>query len=287
VSSTVRAHFDGKLVLVTGGSKGIGLAFAETVAGLGAGVCLVARGAAGLDAAKATVERARKRPGQIVETLACDTTDLEALRPLLTGMVERHGTPHFLVNCVGFARPGYLEDLDIDVYRRHIEVNYFGQLHPILVLLPFMLRAGRGHIVNVSSVLGFMGILGYAAYCPSKYAVVGLTEALRSELAPRGIACSVAFPPDVDTPGYREENKTKPPECAEMSKRGGLVTARDVAADLARGIARSQFEILPGAAGRVRRLVRFLPGIVRAVTDRDLRKAREALRPEYRRRNEE
>jgi 3-dehydrosphinganine reductase len=284
VGATERARqcFDGRLVVVTGGSKGIGLAFSEAVAALGANVCLVARDGAGLEAAKAAVERARLRPDQLVETLACDTSDFDALHPLLTAMVGRLGTPHFLVNCVGWARPGYVEQLDLDVYRRHIEVNYFGQLHPILVLLPFMLEAGRGHIVNVSSVLGFMGILGYAAYCPSKYAVVGLTEALRSELAPKGLAFSVVFPPDVDTPGYKEENKTKPPECTEMSKRGGLMPARDVAAVMVDGIARGRFEILPGEAGMIRRLVRLVPSIVRAVTDRDLRKAKEALRGQTR-----
>jgi 3-dehydrosphinganine reductase len=272
--SSAQQCFDGKLVVVTGGSKGIGLAFAEAVAALGANVCLVARDAGGLDAAKAAVERARVRPDQTVDTVSCDASDIDALRPLLAGLVARRGTPDFLVNCVGWARPGYVEELSLDVYRRHIEVNYFGQLHPILVLLPSMLAAGRGHIVNVSSVLGFMGILGYAAYCPSKYAVLGLTEALRSELSPKGLAFSVVFPPDVDTPGFKEENKTKPAECVEMSKRGGIMSPQAVAAVMVRGIAAGKFEILPGEAGMIRRLVRFLPGVVRAVTDRDLRKAR-------------
>jgi 3-dehydrosphinganine reductase len=269
--------FDGKLIVVTGGSKGIGLAFSEAVFGLGASVCVVARGAEGLDAARAVLERARVRGDQVLETLACDTSDMATLRPLLEGVAARLGAPDFLVNCVGWSRPGYLEELDLEIYRRHMEVNYFGQLVPILILLPFMLRASRGHIVNVSSVLGFMGIMGFAAYCPSKYAVVGLTEALRSELAPRGITCSVAFPPDVDTPGYQEENRTKPAECAEMSKRGRLLSARSVADAMVEGIARGRFEVLPGEASHIRRLIRYLPGAVRFVMDRDLRKAREAV----------
>lgn len=273
----VRQCFDGKLVVVTGGSKGIGLAFSETVFALGAGVCMVARGPEGLAAARTVVERSRIRGDQVLETLACDTSDMATLRPVLEGVADRLGAPHFLVNCVGWSRPGYLEDLNLAAYRRHMEVNYFGQLVPILVLLPSMLRAGRGHIVNVSSVLGFMGVMGFAAYCPSKYTVVGLTEALRSELSPRGLTFSVAFPPDVDTPGYVEENKTKPPECAEMSKRGGLLTPRETADALVAGIARGRFEILPGEASRIRRLTRYLPGTVRSVMDRDLRKAREAV----------
>jgi 3-dehydrosphinganine reductase len=279
-----RRCFEGRLVVVTGGSKGIGRAFSEAVFGLGASVCMVARGAEGLEAARAVVERARVRDDQILETLACDTSDEATLRPLLGGVAARLGAPDFLVNCVGWSRPGYLEELDLEVYRRHMEVNYFGQLVPILILLPFMLRAGRGHIVNVSSVLGFMGIMGFAAYCPSKYAIVGLTEALRSELAPHGITCSIAFPPDVDTPGYREENKTKPPECAEMSKRGGLLSAGEAAEALVAGIARGRFEILPGEASLIRRLIRYLPGAVRFVTDRDLQKAREAVRARQERR---
>jgi 3-dehydrosphinganine reductase len=273
-NENIRHCFDGKLVIITGGSRGIGLAAAERLFRMGADICLVARRPEGLATARTVLGESRIRDDQILETIACDTSDMSALRPLLEDLMARLRVPDFLINCVGFARPGYVEELDLDIYRQHMEINYFGQLVPILVLLPSLLKAGRGHITNVSSVLGFMGILGYAAYCPSKYAIAGLTEALRSELQPRGLSFSLVYPPDVDTPGYEEENRTKPPETIEMSKRGELMTAHSAAAAMLVGIARRRFEILPGEASFVRRLVSHLPGVMRAVMDHDLRKAR-------------
>ena len=110
-----------------------------------------------------------------------------------------------------------------------MEVNYYGQLVPILILLPYFMEARRGHIANVSSMMGYFGIIGYAAYAPTKFALVGLTEVLRHELKPYNISCSVLYPPDTDTPGFKKENETKPPECAELSAGVKMLSAHEVA----------------------------------------------------------
>ncbi len=269
-----RRFFAGKFVIITGGSKGIGLATAEQVFALGADLAIVARDAAGLTAARASVERGRVHPDQLLETISCDCTDQAALKPLLETLVVRRGSPDCLINCVGYAGPGYAQDLDLAAYRRHMEVNFFGQLVPILILMPHLLAARRGHIANVSSLLGFMGAMGYAAYCPSKFAITGLTEALRNELGVHGLSFSIVFPADVDTPGYAEENRTKPPECKEISKRARILSPEAVARAMIRGIARGQFEIAPGEAATVRKCFRFVPWLVRWIIDHDYREAR-------------
>jgi 3-dehydrosphinganine reductase len=276
--SRLRRAFDGTATLIPGGSKGIGLALAEHVVALGGSVCVIARGVEGLGEAKGRLEARRVGEGQRILTIACDTSDEDALREPLRGAVAELGRVDYLLNCVGFARPAYYHELTLADYRHHMEINYFGQLIPIRLVVPHMLEAGRGHIVTVSSVLGFMGIMGYAAYCPSKFALVGLTSALRSELEPKGLRFSVVYPPDVDTPGFAEENLHKPVECREMSRRGGLLGAETAAAEILRGLVRGRFEIPLGEARFVHRMVRWFPELVHRIVARDYANIR-LLRP--------
>lgn len=269
--------FSGKYGIITGGSKGIGLATSARLFSLGANLCVVARDKNALDAARIEIEKKRIHADQILETISCDTCDQELLVKHFNKLAECWRNPDYLINCVGYARPGYVEELSLSDYRNQMEVNYYGQLVPILALLPGMLKAGKGHIVNISSMLGFMGFMGYAAYCPSKFAVVGLTDALRSELSHRGIRFSVVLPPDVDTPGFAEENRTKPLECVEMSKRAGVLNADAVAEAIVVGIYRQRNEITMGEAKLVHWLYRYFPWLVRTIISMDYRKARASI----------
>ncbi len=266
--------FGRKLVVVTGASRGIGLATAGRAFGLGADVCIVARGRRGLQEAAERIERARVRPDQALEQLVCDCTGSEQAGALLDDLTARRGAPRFLINCVGFARPCYVEELDLSDFREHMEANYYGQLVPTLALLPHMLRAGTGHITNVSSLLGFMGAMGYCAYSPAKFAIAGLTDSLRNELSPRGLSFSVVYPPDVDTPGYAEENLAKPFECREISKWTRVMSAEAVAEAMVSGIAAGRYEIVPGEALFVWRMYRHFPRLVRRAVDLDYLRAR-------------
>ena len=85
------------------------------------------------------------------------------------------------------------------------------------------------HVINVSSIGGFIGVFGFTAYSASKFGLIGLSEALRGELKPRGIAVSVLCPPDTDTPGMARENKTKPDETHAISGNVKLMSAENVA----------------------------------------------------------
>ena len=92
-----------------------------------------------------------------------------------------------------------------------MNVNYYGMLHPVRACLPHMKKqSSPSRIILFSSLAGLVGLPGYSAYSPAKYAIVGLAECLYRELRPHNIHVSLVVPPDVDTPGFKEENKRKP-----------------------------------------------------------------------------
>jgi 3-dehydrosphinganine reductase len=109
-----------------------------------------------------------------------------------------------------------------------------------------MMERQSGHIVNFSSIAGFVGTFGYTAYGASKFAVRGLSDALRVEMKPYGISISVVFPPNTDTPQLHYENRFKPEEAHRIEGVVKLLTADQVAKVVVRGIARRRAYILPG-----------------------------------------
>jgi 3-dehydrosphinganine reductase len=115
------------------------------------------------------------------------------------------GTPTLVVACAGVVVPGRFETQSLDAFQRTMAVNYFGTLHLIRAVLPTMRAQPGGRIVLVASGAALIGLYGYSSYAPSKFAVRGLAEAVRSEFVPESIAISVVYPPDTDLPGYGEE----------------------------------------------------------------------------------
>ena len=269
--------FEDRIAILSGASKGIGKETAKEFAALGASVCLIARHKKPLQDVAAEIEDLMLGDEQFVESIECDTTDNEKLSLELTEFIDRRRVPDYLVNLVGFAYPKYAEELKYEDYRQAMEVNYFGQLNPILIMLPHFIAARRGHIANVSSAMGLTGIVGYAAYAPSKFAIVGLTEVLRHELKPYGIRLSILFPPDTDTPGFEFENRTKPRETAKLSEAGKLMSPTAVGQAFVAGIRRNQYFILPGEVTTIWRVNRLFPWFVRWLTDRQYRQIRTEL----------
>jgi 3-dehydrosphinganine reductase len=199
----------GTHVVITGGSSGIGLATARIAASRGARVSLVARDADRLARAGASI-------GSVV-TATADVTDADAVRRAFAHLTEAQGPCDVLVTSAGSSHPGYFEQLDDAVFRDQMEIDYFGTLHAIRAVVPSMIERRRGHLVTVSSTAGLIGVYGYSAYAPAKFAVRGLTETLRAELAPHGIVVSCVYPPDTRTPGFDAENALKPPETERIS----------------------------------------------------------------------
>jgi 3-dehydrosphinganine reductase len=229
--------FSGKHVIITGGSSGIGLATAELLAARGARLSLLARGEERLTAA---AERLRAG-GARVDTRPVDVADATALAAAMSEL----GPCDVLVSCAGLARPGRFLELADEVFREMIEVDYFGTLHAIRAAVPSMVSRGTGSVVAVSSAAGLLGVYGYSAYAPAKFAVRGLMETLRAELRPHGIHVGVVFPPDVDTPQLAEENRWKPAETRAISGTVKPIQASVVARAIVAGIEKRRFLICP------------------------------------------
>jgi len=269
--------FKDKIAIITGGSQGLGKASAKYFVELGGSVCIIARRTEILKEAANEINELKLGDSQFIEIIACDTTIMDKLKPLLTEFIEKYGIPDYLLNCVGYAYANYIEKCSLGDFKMNMEVNYYGQLVPILILLPYFMKEKKGHIVNVSSILGYMGLMGFTTYVPSKYAVVGLSETLRNELKPYRINVSILYPPSMDTPGFEIENKTKPEECRIMEARGGLETPENVAEVFIHGILRNKFNILPGEAKFIWKLNRHFPKIIRYWSDKSYKKARKRL----------
>ena len=269
--------FKEKSAIVCGGSQGIGKATAKLFVQLGGNVCIVARTLDKLKAAAEEIKSFTINENQFVEIISCDTSDMDQVEPLFNEYIKNFGVPDYLFNYVGISFPDYTEKLTIENFRFHMNTNFFGQLCPIKTLLPHYITRKEGHFINMSSISGFIGLMGYAAYTPTKFAIVGLSEGLRNEYKPFNIKISVIFPPDTDTPGLHEEAETRPEELNIIAERGGLLKPEDVAETILKGVLKKKFYILPGSAKFMWRMMRFFPKLVHWVIDGDLKKARKKM----------
>ena len=261
--------YQGKTVYVVGGSQGVGFACARAFAEEGAQLVLFARGAEGLEQARREV--ADSGPGASSHVL--DATDPVAVERVMKEAARQSGPPDVLLNCVGGARPAYFEEIDAVRLQETLNWNLLSCWHPVRALLPQIKERG-GVIVNTASLAGLIGVFGYTDYSAAKFAVVGFSEALRSELKPFGVHVCVLCPPDTDTPGFAEEEKEKPPETRAVSGAGSLLSPEAVAQSLLAGLARKKFLIIPGRAARwAVRVRRFWPRGVDWFTDRAVRRA--------------
>lgn len=239
--------FQNKVALITGGSSGIGLAVARLLARRGAHVWLVARDEQRLRAALAEVQAAGRPDEQRGGIAAADVADPAQAAAAVRQATATIGPPDIIVNSAGIVCPGYVEELDLAAFRRQIEVNYLGAVQVIQAALPAMLARRSGHIVNVCSAAGFLGMFGYAAYAGSKYALRGYSDVLRLELKPRGIHVSIVFPPDTDTPQLVYDRQARPPEIdAMLGSAARTQSADSVAQAIVTGIERRRYIITPG-----------------------------------------
>ena len=240
---------NGKLALVTGGSRGIGLAVSKELAARGASVWIAARDDDRLALARRQIEGARRSDRQGVGTLTLDVADAAQVTSVLGAFTTETGVPDLLFNCAGVAHPGRFEELDLEIFRWMMEVNYFGTVHVTKAVVPGMIARGSGHIVNISSIAGFLGVYGYSAYGASKFAVAGLSDVLRAEMKPLGIDVSVVFPPDTDTEQLAYESQFKPAVTKALSGTTKALPPEKVARSIVNGVMRRRFIIHPSYEG--------------------------------------
>jgi NAD(P)-dependent dehydrogenase (short-subunit alcohol dehydrogenase family)/thioester reductase-like protein len=241
IDRTLRGQVQGKVVLVTGGSSGIGLAAAHKIAAAGAITVIVGREQEKLDAAKAEIEAAIKaasasnagskkrggegeRSGGKVVTISADLASIEGCDKLVAELVERFGGVDVLINNAGRSiRRGIESSYDrFHDFERTMQLNYFGCLRTTMGLLPHMLAKRRGHIVNISSIGVLTNAPRFSAYVASKAALDAWTRCAASEFIDVGITFTTINMPLVRTPMiaptkiYQNVPTLSPEEAADL-----------------------------------------------------------------------
>lgn len=182
--------FRGRVVVITGGSRGLGMVLARQFAAEGAKLALLARDPATLARARAALVAG----GAEVLTIPCDVGDRQAVEAAIASIVSYYGQLDVLVNNAGVIQAGPLAAMALDDFEQALAVHFWGPLYATFAALPVMRRQGGGRIVNIASVGGRVAVPHLAPYSASKFALVGLSDALRAELAQDGIMVTTVSP---------------------------------------------------------------------------------------------
>ena len=188
-------NIEGKVVVITGASSGLGQATARLLSAQGATVAL---GARRLDRLQALAEELTRSGGKAL-AVTTDVTDCDQVKRLVDTAVQTYGRIDVMINNAGLMPNSPLERLKIDDWNRMIDVNIKGVLYGIAAALPYMKQQRAGHIINVSSVAGHKVRAGGAVYAATKHAVRALSEGLRQEVKPYNIRTTVISPGAIAT----------------------------------------------------------------------------------------
>ncbi len=185
----------GRVVVVTGGSRGLGLMVAKEFGRHGAHLVLAARKNEELHRALGTLAR----EGAIANastalTVECDVTKVEDCERLMAMAIERYGRVDVLVNCAGVVDVAPFQDQPFSAFEESMAVNFFGAVHTIQAALPHMQQRGSGSIVNIASIGGKIAVPHMLPYVASKFALVGFSEGLHAELSGTGVCVTTVCP---------------------------------------------------------------------------------------------
>jgi short-subunit dehydrogenase len=187
-----RYDFAGKAVVITGGSRGLGLVMGRELAALGAKLTLIARDEAELDRASGDIRT--RTPLAEVFTVVADVRKRPEAQRAVGQAAERYGSVDVLINNAGIIQVGPLDHMKLSDYEDAMHTHFWGPLYMVIAALPFMRRQGEGRIVNVSSIGGKIAVPHLAPYCASKFALTGLSDSLRMELLRENILVTTVCP---------------------------------------------------------------------------------------------
>ena len=208
-------ELQGQVALVTGGSRGIGLAIAEELASAGAKVAVVARDGARAEAAAAGL------PGEGHRGYGCDVASSEAVNELVKRVEAELGSLDVLVNNAGVTRDNLLMRLKDEDWDAVMDTNLRGAFHLVRAASRGMMKRRHGRVINITSVVGIMGNAGQANYAASKAGLIGFTKSVARELAGRGVLVNAV------APGYIETDMTAElPQAARDALMGQIALGR-------------------------------------------------------------
>ena len=257
--------FQDKHVVITGGSSGLGLELARQLVAQGAKLSLVARSESKLDQAASNLHQLQPAARVVVQSL--DVRSEESARAGMQQLVLANGDIDIMINSAGILREGPFQSLPMNDFREVMETNYFGLLIATRAALPSLLKT-RGRLVNIASMAGLTGAFGYTSYCASKHAIVGLSEALRYELKPKGIIVQLVCPGEFDSPMVDALERTRSPENRAHALTIPKLSVTSVAAATLAGISSNRFLIVPGTLTRWTALaLRYFPSLARYLGD--------------------
>lgn len=257
--------FTNKVAAITGAASGIGRALALELAGRGAHLALADIDADGLEA---TAEAARRR-GRTVTTIALDVADREAVFAWADQVLADHGRVHLIANNAGVALGATVEQMRFEDIEWLMGINFWGVVHGTQAFLPHLKAAGEGHIVNVSSVFGLVGIPSQSAYNAAKFGVRGFTEALRVELdiADEGVSATCVHPGGIKT-NIARNARIHPQEGVDMAKgrddleKAFITTPAKAARVIVKAVERDKRRALIGPDAHLFALLARLPASV-------------------------
>jgi NAD(P)-dependent dehydrogenase (short-subunit alcohol dehydrogenase family) len=258
----------GRIVVITGGSRGLGLVLARALVTRGAQVAICARDADELARARQDLEQL----GGKVFSALCDVTDRDDVLRFIAAVEDEVGAIDVLINNAGTLQVGPIDLLTEDDFEQALAVNLRGPLRAMLAVLPAMRRRKFGRIVNIASIGGKVAIPHLAPYSTSKFALVGLSEAMRAELVKDGIYVTTVCPGLIRTgsPRHASFKGNHQAEYAWFSIGDSLsatsTSAEHAAEQIIRGFARGDAEVIVSLQARLASMLHGIaPGLVQEV----------------------
>ncbi len=177
-----------------------------------------------------------------------------------------------MINSAGILAEGYFEKTSLNTFKSIMDTNFIALVNMTQLCLPY-LKESKGRIINIASMASYFGIFGYTAYCASKFAVLGFSEALRCELRPQGVRVQVVCPPEFSGPMVDGISANRTSENKKLVQAAGTLSVSQVVYETVRGIDNNQFTILIGSNSRIFGWFnRLFPKTVRKFLDITIRK---------------
>ncbi len=246
--------FDGKVAVITGAGSGIGRALALDLAARGAVLALADKDEVGL---LETAERCTARHAREVHAEKLDVSDRSAMADYARGVVADLGRVNAVFNNAGVALHGDFEETPYDEFERIMDVNFWGVVHGSKEFLPHLIASGDGHLVNISSLFGLMGMPGQTAYNASKFGVRGFTEALRMEMlvAKHPVQVTTVHPGGIKTAIARNARTTDSHDQADVAhlfdRKLARTTAEAAAGTIVDGVLKDKPRIVVGTDAKL------------------------------------